>query len=142
MNLPHLNPNLTLLLTATVMLLLLTPSPGIAQDTTATLSGRVVDVKRNPVADLPISIQPFVIINGEMGPAFLLKEFMPEAYAPLLKSRTDEAGQFSVTGIKPGPIQFVAKQPDLPGDGRLPPDFDIESTFARTLKSYPSKLGQ
>ena len=141
MNLPHLRLNLTFLLTTIVTLLPLIPPPSIAQDSTSTLSGRVVDVDGKPVADLPISIQPFVIMNGEMGPAFLLKGFMPEAYAPLLKSRTDEVGQFSVTGIKPGPIQFAAKHPDLPEDGMLPHDFDIEGTFASDAEVLSIEIG-
>ena len=130
MNLPHLRPNLTLLLTTIVTLLLLTPSPNVAQDTTSTLSGRIVDVKGNPVADLPISIQPFVISHGQLLRAFRLKKLMPEAYAPSLKSQTDEAGRFSVTGIKPGPIQFVVYPPDLPTDGLQLPDFVPDDVFA------------
>ena len=140
MNRSCFRPNLTFLIMI-VGLLFAALSHTIAQHTTCTVSGRVVDVKGNPVADLPISIQPFVIINGEMGPAFLLKEFMPEAYAPLLKSQTDEVGQFSVTGIKPGPIQFVAKHPDLPEDGMLPHDFDIEGAFASDAEVLSIEIG-
>ncbi len=124
MNLSPLNPNLTLL-TAIVALSLLTSSHSIAQGTTCSLSGRVVDVEGNPIVGLPIVIQLFAIVNGHMEPASLLKEFMPEAYAPLLKSQTDEAGRFSVTDIKPGPIQFVAQPAHLPADGMLSPDFDL-----------------
>ena len=122
MNRSHLRTNLTPLLTAIVTLLLLAPSLSIAQDTTCTLSGRVVDVEGNPIASLSIVIQPFAIVDGRMESAFLLKEFMPEAYVPLIKSQTDEAGRFSVTGVKPGPIQFVAQPAHLPVDGMLSPD--------------------
>ena len=122
MNRSHLRTNLTPLLTAIVTLLLLAPSLSIAQDTTCTLSGRVVDVDGNPIASLSIVIQPFAIVDGRMESAFLLKEFMPEAYVPLIKSQTDEAGRFSVTGVKPGPIQFVAQPAHLPVDGMLSPD--------------------
>ena len=122
MNRSHLRPNLTLLLTAIITLLLLASSPSIAQDTTCTLSGRVVDVEGNPIASLSIVIQPFAIVDGRMESAFQLKEFMPEAYVPLIKSQTDEAGRFSVTGVKPGPIQFVAQPAHLPVDGMLSPD--------------------
>ena len=124
MNRSHLRPNLTLL-TAIVALSLLTSSHSIAQDTTCSLFGRVVDVEGNPIVGLPIVIQPFAIVNGHMEPAFLLKEFMPEAYAPPLISHTDAAGRFSATGIKPGPIQFVAQPTYLPDDGMLSPDFDL-----------------
>ena len=122
MNFSHLRTNLTLLLTAIVTLLLLASSYAIAQDITCTLSGRVVDVDGNPIASLSIVIQPFAIVDGRMESAFLLKEFMPEAYVPLIKSQTDEAGRFSVTGVKPGPIQFVAQPAHLPVDGMLSPD--------------------
>ena len=122
MNFSHLRTNLTLLLTAIVTLLLLASSYAIAQDITCTLSGRVVDVDGKPIASLSIVIQPFAIVDGRMESAFLLKEFMPEAYVPLIKSQTNEAGRFSVTGVTPGPIQFVAQPAHLPVDGMLSPD--------------------
>ena len=76
MNFSHLRTNLTLLLTAIVItLLLLASSYAIAQDITCTLSGRVVDVDGNPIASLSIVIQPFAIVDGRMESAFLLKEF-------------------------------------------------------------------
>ena len=121
MNRSRLRSNLTLLATI-VAFSLLASSRTIAQDATCTLSGRVVDVEGNPIASLSIVIQPFAIIDGRMESAFLLKEFMPEAFVPLIKSQTDEAGRFSVTGIKPGPIQFVARPAHLSEDGMLPPD--------------------
>ena len=116
MNRSHPRPYPTLL-AAIVALLLLAPSLSIAQDTTCTLSGRVVDVEGNPIASLSIVIQPFAIVDGRMESAFLLKEFMPEAYVPLIKSQTDEAGRFSVAGVKPGPIQFVAQPATCPSAG-------------------------
>ncbi len=121
MNRSHFRFNLTLL-AAVVALSLFTSSHTIAQDATRTLSGRVVDVDRNPIAGLSIVIQPFAIVEGRLESAFLLKEFMPEAFVPLIKSQTDEAGRFSVTGVKSGPIQFVAQPAHLPEDGILPPD--------------------
>ena len=144
MNRSHLRTNLALLLTAIVTLLLLAPSLSIAQDTTCTLSGRIVDINGNPIASLSIVIQPFAIVDGRMESAFLLKEFMPEAYAPLIKSQTDEAGRFSVTGIKPGPIQFAAQPAHLPVDGMLSPDLydlapdaDVLSIEIGAITFYP-----
>ena len=109
-----------------------------------TLSGRVVDVDGNPIASLPIVIQPFAIVDGRMESAFLLKEFMPEAYVPLIKSQTDEAGRFSVTGVKPGPIQLVAQPAHLPVDGILSPDLydlapdaDVLSIEIGAVTFYP-----
>ena len=123
MNLPHLRFNLTLLIAATVPLLLFTPPHTIAQDATCTLSGRVVDTEGNPFVNIPIAIQSFVVVEGGWREsAHLLKDFMPEAYIPLLISHTDAAGRFSVTGIQPGPIQFVAQPTYLPDDELLSPD--------------------
>ena len=141
MNRLHLRSNLTLLLAATVTLLLLVSSHTIAQDNTCTLSGRVVDMEGNPFANLPILIQPFAIVDGWLEPAFLLKEFMPEAHAPLPISHTDEAGRFSVTGIKSGPIQFVAQPTYLPADeplsSDLAPDADVLSIEIGAITFYP-----
>ena len=144
MNRSHLRSNLTPFLVATITLLLLASSHTIAQDTTCTLSGRVVDVEGNPIASLSIVIQPFAIVDGRMESSFLLKEFMPEAYAPLIKSQTDEAGRFSVTGVKPGPIQFVAQPAHLPVDGMLSPDLydlapdaDVLSIEIGAMTFYP-----
>ena len=140
MNFSHINPHLTLL-TATAMLLILTPSPIIAQDATCTLSGRVVDVEGNPLVNLPILIQSFAIVDGWLEPAHLLTDFMPEAYAPPLISHTDAAGQFSVTGIKPGPIQFVAHPTYLPTDEPLSPDLapdaEVLSVAIGAITFYP-----
>ena len=129
MNRSHFKLNLISLIVVAA-LLFGASSHAIAQDATCTLSGRVIDVEGNPIAGLPIEIQSFVIIDSELVRAFRLKELMPEAYAPPLKSQTDEAGRFSVTGIKPGPIQFVAQPAHLPADGLLLPDFAPEDLFA------------
>ena len=143
MNRPHLRTNLTLP-AVIITLLLLAPAHSIAQDVACSLSGRVVDVDGNPIASLPIVIQPFAIVDGRMESAFLLKEFMPEAYVPLIKSQTDEAGQFSVTGVKPGPIQLVAQPAHLPVDGILSPDLydlapdaDVLSIEIGAVTFYP-----
>ena len=143
MNRSHLKSNLTLL-AVIVALSLLAQSHIIAQDATGILSGRVVDTEGNPVASLSIVIQPFAIVDGKRESAFLLKEFMPEAFVPLIKSQTDEAGRFSVTGIKPGPIQFVAQPAHLPEDGLLPldvyhlaPDADVLSIEIGAIIFYP-----
>ena len=127
--------------TAIAALSLFTPSYTIAQNVTCTLSGRVVDVEGNPIVGLSIEIQPFVIDDGELLRAFRLKKLMPEAYAPSLKSQTDEAGRFSVTGIKHGPIQFVAHPPDLPDDGLQLPDFAPDDLFAPDAEVLSIRIG-
>lgn len=141
MNRSPLKPTLTLLLAVTVTLLLLASSHSIAQDATCTLSGRVVDLEGNPIAGLSIEIQPFVIDDGQLLRAFRLKKLMPEAYAPPLKSRTDEAGRFSVMGIKPGPIQVVARPPDLSDDVLQLPDFAPDDLFAPDAEVLSIEIG-
>ena len=123
MNRSFLKSSVTLITGLAALLLIFIPL-GIAQDAASTLSGRVIDVNGNPIPELPIAVVPFTNIYGELGPAFILKEFMPESYIPLIKSQTDAEGQFSVPGISPGPIEFVAPAGHLPDDGTLPPDFD------------------
>ena len=142
MNRPHLRSNLTLLIAATVTLLLLAPSHTSAQDAPCTLSGRVVDTEGNPFVNIPIAIQSFVVVErGWLESAHLLKDFMPEAYIPLLISHTDAAGRFSVTGIKPGPIQFVARPAYLPADeplsSDLAPDAEVLSVEIGAITFYP-----
>ena len=136
----HLRSHPTLL-AAIVALSLCASSHTIAQDTTCTLSGRVVDVEGNPIVGLSIEIQPFVIDDSELLRAFRLKKLMPEAYASPLKSQTDEAGRFSVTGIKPGPIQFVAHPPDLPDDGLQLPGFVPDDLFAPDAEVLSIEIG-
>ena len=128
-------------LAAIVALSLFAPSHTIAQDTTCTLSGRVVDVEGNPLANFPILIQSFAIVDGWLEPAHLLKDFMPEAYIPPLISHTDAAGRFSVTGIKSGPIQFAAQPTYLPADeplsSDLAPDAEVLSVEIGPITFYP-----
>lgn len=141
MNRSQLRSNLTLLLTATFTLLLFSSSLVIAQDTTCTLSGRVIDVNGNPIVGLSIEIQSLVIDDSELLRAFRLKKLMPETYALPLKSQTDEAGRFSVTGIKPGPIQFVAQPAHLPDDVPQLPDFAPEYLFAPDAEVLSIEIG-
>ena len=140
MNRSHLRFNLTLLV-AVVAFSLFTSSYTIAQDATCTLSGRVVDVDGNPIVGLSIEIQPFVIDDSELLRAFRLKKLMPEAYALPLKSQTDEAGRFSVMGVKPGPIQFVVQPPHLPDDVPQLPDFVPDDLFAPDAEVLSIEIG-
>ena len=128
-------------LTAIAILLFGTSSRGIAQEATSTLSGRVVGVDGKPIAGVWITIQPLIIIDGELRPAFLQNEFMPEAKASVLKPQTDEAGRFSVTGIKHGPIQFVIQSAHLPDDGSAPPDLNFNRFFEQDPEILSVKIG-
>ena len=142
MNRSHLRFNLTLL-AAVVALSLFTSSHTIAQHTTCTVSGRVVDVNGNPVAHIPIAVQSVEISNDDVDPMYFLDELEPTlaAYAALPKSQTDEAGQFSITGIKPGPIQFLV-QPAAPRyDVRSLPDLDLDTDFGPDAEVLSIEIG-
>ncbi len=142
MNRSHPRPYPTLL-AAIVALSLLASSHTIAQDTTCTLSGRVVDVDGNPIAGLPIAVQSIEISSDGVDPMYFLEEFESTlaAYAALPKSQTDEAGQFSITGIKPGPIQFLAQPAEPPDDGRSLPDLDLDTDFGPDAEVLSIEIG-
>ncbi len=136
----RLRSKLTLLIA--IIVTLFSSSHVIAQDDTCALSGRVVDAEGNPFVNIPIAIQSFVVVEGRwLESAHFLKDFMPEAYIPLLISHTDGAGRFSVTGIKPGPIQFVARPAYLPADEPvspdLAPDAEVLSVEIGAITFYP-----
>ena len=143
MNRSDFRPHLTHLLTLIVTLLPLAPSHTIAQDATCTLSGRVVDVEGNPIAGLPIAVQSVEISNGDVDPLYFLEELEPTlaAYAALPKSQTDEAGQFSVTGIKPGLIQFLAQPAEPRYDVKSLFDLDLETDFGPDAEVLSIEIG-
>ena len=146
MNRSPLKPTLTLLL-ATTVTLLLASSHSIAQDATCTLSGHVVDVKGTPIAGLPIAVQPIEISNGDLWPTYILDDLeeldrMLAAYAALPKSQTDATGRFSITGIKPGPIQLLAQPFELPDDGISQSDFDPDDSLAPDAEVLSIEIGK
>ena len=142
MNRSHLRFNLALLLTATVTMLLLTPSTSIAQDNTATLSGRVVDVDGKPVADLPISIQPFVIRHGELLRAFRLKNSR-QKHTPLHSNRKPmRQGGFPLQASNRVPFNLWHNRPICRMMCRNYLTLFRTTFLPRTARCYPSKLGQ
>lgn len=143
MNRSYLKPNLTLLLAAVVALSLFTSSHTIAQDATCTLSGRVVDVNGNPIASLPIVVQFVEVSSDGVDPTYFLDELEPTlaAYAALPKAQTDEAGQFSITGIKPGPIQFLAQPGKPPAGVKSLPDLTLDTDFGPDAEVLSVKIG-
>ncbi|MDE0043659.1 MAG: hypothetical protein OXT74_16585, partial [Candidatus Poribacteria bacterium] len=109
--------------------LLLAPSLNDAQEATATLSGRVLDVDGNPIAGLPIAVQYVEISHNNVWLTYIMLEegeHVLEAYAALPKSITDDLGRFSFSDIIPGLIQFIAQPTYLPPEEPLPPDFDLD----------------
>lgn len=75
------------------------PSHGIAQAVTSTLSGRVVDIERNPVSGFVLAIEPFEGINGTE----------QRGHIPAVESQTDAAGRFSISNIVPTSVQLVTQ---------------------------------
>ncbi len=135
-------------LTAIVVLLFGTLSYGIAQETTSTLSGRVVDVDGNPIAGLLIAIQSVEISNDGLRPMYMIEnvEHITAEYTALPKSHSDEAGQFSITDLKPGLIQFLAQPAQPPTDSSLfalspnvvfAPDAEVLSIQIGAMTFYP-----
>ena len=84
-------------LTAIVAFSLFASSHGIAQESTSTLSGRIVGVDGNPITGFPIAIQPFEVVDG----------VRRRGNDPLLESQTDDAGHFSILNIVPSAVQLV-----------------------------------
>ena len=109
-------------------------------------SGRVVDTDGNPIAGFPIAVGPLFAIDGEIQPSFMFEGLNRGTQAPTLKSDTDEEGRFSITGVKPGPIQFMP-QPNYIGGGDIPPydfnednlaDAEVLSIDIGVMTFYPS----
>ncbi len=71
----------------------------IAQKQTSTLSGRVVDVKGNPVIELPVFVR--AAESFRIGPFFF-----PSDYFDARHTRTAFDGSFSITDIPSGSIYF------------------------------------
>ena len=108
--------------------LLIVSSLSAAQEATATLSGRVLDIDGNPIPGLPIAVQYVEISHNDVWQTYMLEEdeHILGAYAALPKSITDDLGRFSLIDITPGLIQFIAQPAHLPLEEPLPPDFDLE----------------
>ena len=142
MNRSRLRPNL-IRLTAIATLSLLAASHTIAQEATCTLSGRVVDLEGNPIAWLPIAVQSVEISNDGVDPMYFLEELESTlaAYAALPKSRTDEAGRFSITGIKRGPIQFLVQPAEPRYDVKSLPDLDLDADFGPDAEVLSIEVG-
>ena len=104
-------------------LLLVAPLFSSAEEEASTLSGRVIDMERNPVSDLTFGIQPIDIVEGEMWQ-------MP---TPMQQSRTDAAGNFRISDIVPGHAKLVV----VPKTGTFEPDMGIRSIDIGGLRFLP-----
>ena len=72
-----------------------------AQGDMGTLSGRVVDLNGNPVAELPVFVAP-LSIHGES----MWRVYLPHQYTEIHRAHTDPEGWFSIPEIPPGPLHF------------------------------------
>ena len=84
-----------------VAFLLIPSSRSIAQTTTSTLSGHVVDVEGTPVAGFVLAVEPSETVNAAE----------QREHIPFLESQTDEAGRFSIPKMVPTSVHLVAQTP-------------------------------
>jgi len=98
-----------------------------AEAGTSALSGRVVDAEGNPIAGLPLAIQPIYGID-------IATEEVPNPLT-ISHSQTDSAGRFRITGIVPGLVQFGV----LPKTGAFEPDTEILLLEIRGLSFFPAE---
>jgi hypothetical protein len=107
---------------------LMVSSLGAVPATTATVSGRVLDVDGNPIPGFLIAVQYVEISENIVWLTHLFEEdeHVLGAYTALPRSITDDTGRFTFSDIIPGLVQFIAQPPHLPPDEPLPPDFDVE----------------
>ena len=104
-------------------LLLVVSSPSSAEEDTSVLSGRVVDMEGNSVADLTVAVQPIDIVDGEMW----------QTPTPMQQSRTDSTGNFRIGDIVPGYAKLVV----VPKAGIFEPDMEIHSIDIGGLRFLP-----
>ena len=108
---------------------LMVSSLGADQATTASVSGRILDVDGSPIPGFLIAVQYVEISHNNVWLSHIMleeNEHVLEAYTALPRSITDDTGRFSFSDIIPGLVQFTAQPPRLPPEEPLPPDFDLE----------------
>ncbi len=93
-------------------------SSAVAQGDAGTVTGRVVDLNRNPVVELPIFIAPLDVD----GTGYMRTVVLPYQHARLRRAHTDLEGRFSITDVPSGPVYIGALPDDI--DKRLPEDFE------------------
>ena len=90
-------------------------------------SGRVVDTDGNPIAGFPIAVGPLMSFDGKVMPMFSYDWFNMDAQTYTFKSDTDEEGRFSISGIKPGTLQFMAQPNPVTSDDMPPHSYNQDS---------------
>ena len=89
----------------------------------STLSGRVVGVDGTLIAGFPIAIQPFEVVDG----------VRRGGNAPLMESRTDNAGHFTISNIPPTSVQLVTPPYDAP-------EYEILSIKIGLTTAYQNRM--
>ena len=149
MNRLQISSNL-ILIAALAVLLLSVSSPGIAQDTTSTFSGRVVDANGNPVDGVLVGLKPAMLLNRRSmprGPArpgniSAAKRFNLSNQPKT--AETDAAGNFSITDIAPIPIEVVVTaemqipETQMQRFHRFEPDHEILSLKFGKMTFHPA----
>ena len=96
---------------------------------TASFSGRVVDESGNLVVGLALVIQPFKL-DDNTG---------VWTYPPALEAKTDDAGHFSITDIRPGEFQF-GLAPDYQNKLPFETEYQLLSVRIGAFAHHPKDL--
>ena len=105
-------------------LLLLTASSSVIEATN-TFSGSVVDLEGHPVAGISLIILPTKLINGHA--ISVIDKF------PTHVTKSDDAGHFTITNVKPGPVQLEVISPTEQSQQR----YEIVSIKIGAATFYP-----
>ena len=89
------------LFTATVALLLVASVQSIALKATSSLSGRVLDLKGNPVSGFRLTLLPFPPESVES-----VSDSWLQGNITFMESRTDQTGRFSIRNIAPVKVRL------------------------------------
>ena len=136
MRLSHFSMSYIAILVGIVVLIFLFSADSIAQENRSSLSGRVVDMDRKPVAGLELAIKPVEIKKP--------RDIVPRTpFASWSRVVIDKEGRFSFRNIDAGLYQFAT----FPENGS---DFEIISaeigdlTFYSTafLENFPTWFGK
>ncbi len=113
----------SILVLISISALFVASSHNIAEKSTSTLSGRVVNMEGEPISGFRLAIHPIDVIDGEMWQVPL----------PIHQLKTDAAGHFQVSDILPGHAQFVVS----PETDAFEADSEIHSVDVAGLSFLP-----
>ena len=111
-------------LTCVAALLLLATFSHVTEATN-TLSGRVLDLEGHPVAGVSLNIRPTKLVNGHA--ITVIDKFSTQV------NKSDDAGHFSITNVKSGPVQLEVISPTVQSQQR----YEIVSLKIGAATFYP-----